>query len=409
MKFNKILFCLIAAGCSTKQDTKEQPTEEPRAVTFASRQIANDANLWWARDFVDVNGDGILDVALQDNNGSGGWLGYLAGSQEQTHWEKVIVAEVTPKGNKFAAGDLEVADLDGDGDIDLIGVDHPGEWSDADADATLYAYYQDDSGWNPVEIGVIPSALKDISIADLDNDGFIEIVTVTFNAATMTVFSLGEDRTYTKVIDRTIDNLHEGLDVGDLDGDGLLDIAANGYWLKNPGDLNQEWPLLTIDSRWFSQEEEHWSRNATKVVCKDIDGNGRADVFISHSEKSGYPIMRYEFDGESWSSEVLVENISAAHSLRVEDMDLDGDFEVLTGVNRNRAIDISKENGTETPTVFPVLLLDKTGGVWEADTLHTEGVYNLLSGDFDGDGDIDLLRLTSHDRQEMDLMVNQRR
>ncbi len=414
MKYLSIITLLFIAACGSsgsESDTDEMlpAAESTKSVTFESRLIADDANLWWARTFHDVDGDGIKDIILHDNNGSGGWLGYLSGNKDNAVWGKVIIAESAAGGGKFAAGDLDAADLDGDGDLDLIGVEHPGEWTDADADASLYAYFQEEDEWDIKEIGSIPSALKDIEITDLDNDGFPEIITVTYNAETLSIFSMDENGEFRQVMARQINNLHEGLDAGDIDGDGFADIAANGYWMRNPGKLEAEWALDTIDARWFSQEEDHWARNATKTVCKDTDGDGRVEVFISHSEKDGYPVMRYTFDGEKWIGEEILPGISAAHSLQVEDIDLDGDYEVLTGVNRNRAINIAEESGTEIPVIFPVLLLDKIDGEWVADTLNTDGVYNLLVGDLEGDGDIDLIRLTSHDMKEMCLMENMAR
>ena len=145
-KARYVLLTILVISCSTpeKQQDPAFSDKEP-ALSFTSIQIANDANLWWSRDLADVDGDGILDVALIDNSGRGGWLGYLKGNTKGTSWEKVIVAEVSPKGNPFGSGDLEVGDMDADGDIDLIGVDHPGEWADADAEATLY-WYENDGG-----------------------------------------------------------------------------------------------------------------------------------------------------------------------------------------------------------------------------------------------------------------------
>ena len=399
-----LLFPLLLA-CQPRSDTSTVSDQELSAMpTFVSVSIAADANLWWARALADVDGDQILDVVLIDNNGSAGWLGYLKGNLEGLPWERHIVAEQSPNGKPFAAGDLACADMDGDGDMDLIGVEHPGEWTDADADATLFWYAQEDGSWRAHEVGVIPSALKDISLEDLDQDGLPEIITVTYNAETLSLFSRNSDGDYTKMWDLIIDNLHEGMDVGDVDGDGWKDIATNGYWLRNPGQVMAEWPLLTIDDRWFNQEDDHWSRNATKVLCTDMDADGKDEVLISHSERAGYPLARYDLEDGRWEMTILIDSVPAAHSLVTADINLDGTIDVMTGVNRNRAINIVEERGDSLAmTEFPVLIWNQ-GAI---DTINKDGVYNLLAGDIEGDGDMDLVRLTSHDEKDMWLMLNQ--
>lgn len=375
-------------------------------VQFKSTLISKEANLWWARTLADVDSDGILDVVVQDNNGSGGWLGYLKGNTTGKIWETVIVAELSPKGKPFAAGDLEAADIDNDGDIDLVGVEHPGEWTDADADATLYWYEQSGENWIPHLIGSIPSALKDISISDLDKDKVPEIITVTYNAETLTVFTMNPDKDFTKAWELRIDNLHEGLDTGDFDGDNDIDIATNGYWLENQGSMNGSWTVYSIDSMWYSQNEDHWARNATKTVCSDTDRDGRAEVFISHSEKMGYPIVKYDLKDGKWHKKIIADELPAAHSLIVEDIDQDGKFEVLSGVNRNRAINIAEEERRAPYENFPVIIFNQSENGWKKEVINTDGVYNLLAGDLEGDGDIDLIRLTSHDNKDMWLMEN---
>ncbi len=410
--FQFAVLCGWLFSCSSPENQQQIALEDPppTELSFSSQQIAHDADLWWARTLADVDGDGLLDVVLINNNGGGGWLGYLKGQTEDGPWEKVIVAESSPNDRPFAAGDLEAGDLDGDGDIDLIGVEHPGEWTDAAAEATLFWYEQDQETWTPHNIGSIPSALKDISVRDLDGDGLPEIVTVTYNAETLSVFRKGPGVDFEKAWDLIIDNLHEGMDIGDVDGDGLPDIAANGYWLSNPGSADGPWELQVVDSIWFNQEEEHWSRNATKVVCMDTDGDGKDEVFITHSEKTDYPLVRYQQEGDSWSRQVMMDSLTAAHSLQVVDVDLDGQHEVVTGYNRNRAIDIVKELGGDTaPTEFPVFVLKQSAVGSPQQIINTDGVYNLLAGDFEGDGDIDLIRLTSHNEKDMWLMVNELR
>lgn len=401
-----ILFLNLAMllSCSSPTPPKSAD-EEIQWPAFETSLISNQAALWWARSLADVDADGILDIVLQNDNGYGGWLGYLKGNATGEIWQAVIVAEQTPSGNKFAAGDLEAADLDGDGDIDLIAVEHPGEWSQSGAPSNLYWYEQSDEHWIPHNIGSIPSFLKDMSLADLDNDGTLEVITLTYDAQALTVFGMKESG-YQKLWELLIENLHEGMDVGDLNGDGQVDIAANGYWLQNPGHLDNPWNYRSIDEIWHNQEDNHWARNATKVACADVDEDIRAEVFVCHSEKADYPLVRYDFENGKWEKESLIDSLPAAHSLVVADIDLDGQEEVLTGVNRHRARDIFQERGIDPPREYPLYILKQTASGWIKKSIDNNGVYNLLAGDLEGDGDIDLIRWTSHDMKDMWLMKN---
>jgi hypothetical protein len=401
MKNIFIVYFSILFYPSFAQNDKSNLNETPTKISFSSSLISNEVNLWWARTFIDVDNDGIKDIVLQDNNGHGGWLGYLKGRTDGQIWQKIIIAEKSPNGNSFAAGDLEAGDMDGDGDIDIIGVEHPGEWANANATAWLFWYEQTKGGWVPHVIGSIPGALKDISIGDLNHDGIPEIITATYNSNTLSIFTSSNKPAFTKAWELKLHHLHEGLDTDDINGDGWVDIATNGYWLENPKSIDKPWSPSVIDSIWMNQSEKNWAKNATKIACKDIDGDGKAEVFISHSEKTGYPVAVYSFTANNtWQKEILLETLPAAHNMVVIDIDNDGEFEILTGVNKTRAKDIKVEN-------FPVYILKKDGNQWLKNVISEDGSYNLLASDLEGDGDIDLIRLPTHDAKEMYLMKNE--
>jgi hypothetical protein len=358
--------------------------------------------LWWARALADVNADGITDVVVQHNNGSGGWLGWYEGRRDPAQpWPLQAVADSLDDGRRFAAGDLDTGDFDNDGDVDLLGVVHPGEWTDAGAPADLFWF--ENPTWQRHSIGQIPDALKDVNLADLDNDGRLDVVAITFEESYLTIFQQGVTGAFVTAQQVQISNLHEGMDVCDLNGDGFLDIATNGYWLANPsGTLADPWPLASIDSMWHNQDGD-WSRNATKVACADMDSDGRPEVLITHSERTGYPLARYRLvdaAANSWDQEIILDSLVAAHSLQVADFDLDGTLDILTGVNRSRAVDLGVRD-------HPVYIVRQEASGWDTLRIHSEGIYNAQVSDYDGDGDVDIFRYPTHNDTLFHVLVNQ--
>ncbi len=384
---------LLLSACGP-QNTENKP------LVFQATEAADDVNWWWAITVADVTGDGIQDLVHIDTNSTGGYLGFRTGQTTPGIWEKTVVAETAPDGRKFASGDLETGDFDGDGDIDLIGVSHPGEWSDAAATAQLYWY--ENPSWEPHPIGECLGAVKDLSSADFDADGKLDLAVLNFHNHQLRIYQQQDDGSFALALDSKQEGLHEGMDVGDLNGDGKLDIAANGYAFLNPGKITDEWTVETIDVRWHNQEGD-WSQDATKNACGDIDGDGTDEVFISHSEQSGYPIAYYsrESDG-TWTQTIIAEELSSCHTLQVFDMDLDGDLDVLAGVNKDRAWNLDVRD-------FPIniYLNDGTGKNFEVKTIAEGGIYNGRVADLEGDGDFDLFRLTGHEAKSLEVQINQ--
>jgi hypothetical protein len=216
-------------------------------LTFGSPHvIETNADKWWAKALGDINGDGRLDLVVQDDNGNGGWLGWYETLPGDTTWTQHIIANSPPVGGTFASGDMEIADIDGDGDIDVLGFDHPGEWASGGDPTDVYWYENngDGSSWTPHLIGQSPDFVKDVSIADFNLDGKPDIATVCFVTHTLTVFRQDSPTSWVKAKEFVVTNLHEGMDVGDIDGDDDPDVVPNGYWIENPGgDLTGTWTI----------------------------------------------------------------------------------------------------------------------------------------------------------------------
>ena len=102
-----------------------------------------------------------------------------------------------------------------------------------------------------------------------------------------------------------------------------------------------------------------------------------------------------------WKEHVISDSIPACHTLQVFDFDLDGDFDVLAGVNKSRAEGLDYE--TFPITIF---LSNDSHTKWEPMVISEEGIYNGQAVDYDNDGDIDIFRYQTHDAFTYQLLEN---
>lgn len=399
--FVSLIAVYACGGGDRSQETVEVPPPEAamNPMTFESRAIADSVNYWWALAIGDVDADGLMDAVYIDNNASGGYLAYRSGQRAGGAWKEIIIANEPPGGGTFASGDLETGDMDGDGDTDVLAVKHTGEWDEAGAPAEVFWYEAPD--WTPHRVGDARGAVKDLSIADFDGDGRNDLAVLTFENENLRIHRSNNDGSSTLVADLTAPGLHEGMDVGDLDGDGDTDITANGYLFINPGgDLKGEWLRESLHERWHNQTGD-WSANGTKTAVADLDGDGNPEIFVSHSERAAYPLTMYRRnDDKTWTETIVLDSLPAAHTLQVVDMDLDGHPDIVTGINRARALSLDVDH-------FEVMVLVNNGdGSWTREVIEQGGIYNGRVADFEGDGDYDIFRLPDHEAKQLYLLEN---
>ncbi len=163
-----------------------------------------------------------------------------------------------------------VADLDGNGDLELVV-----------AAAGVHAYDRTGQplrGWPQVRTGLIASTP---TIADLDGDGTAEVIV-----------GSDDDFVYAWHADGTVVAgwpVHTGGDVfsrpavGDVDGDGMPEVVVGsddgGIYLLGPqGQVRPGWPVRT---------DGFVSADPTLV---DLDGDGRKDIVIGSWDGSLYAL-----------------------------------------------------------------------------------------------------------------------
>ena len=370
-----------------------------KKIKFEQKNFTTEADTWWARSFADINGDGMDDIVLIHNNAKGGWLGWYETGENADHWTQHIIAGIPKTDEKFASGAMATGDFNNDGKTDILGFIHNGELS-GDRGKPTEIYWFQNPGWERQYIGQAPAFVKDVVVADFNKDGLLDIAVNTHVKASVHIFSQGKPG-WTEVFGQSITNVHEGMAAGDLDGDGYPDLAFNGYWLKSPGkNLSEEWKLGVIDEKWHTQTDD-WTKNSTKVFCADINNDGKDEVFISQSERAGYPVAWYELKdakNNTWEEHIINVTIAGCHTLQVFDFNNDGHLDVLVGENGHMNRDV------DDPVVICLNNGDNVN--FTNVVLSSGGIYNGIAGDVNGDGKIDFMRLSGHASKEMEIWIN---
>lgn len=189
-------------------------------------------------------------------------------------------AQKTLKQNLRHGHSLQVVDLDKDGDLDVF----TGEMGiDGITDPKTYFYTNDGAGNLTESQPISNQAHHESRIADLDGDGDMDILAKPYNwkAPRLDVYLNGgspnappdsdDDVAFTSWSRHLItDNMGRATYPvwGDFDGDDKLDVAAGSNWYKNPGSLSGNWSTKNIGAPL-----------SDVLLAFDADGDGDVDLF----------------------------------------------------------------------------------------------------------------------------------
>lgn len=233
--------------------------------------------------YLDVDQDNQLDLVFTEPSVSGKQdrIQYYLGKDQP--WSSADL-RYTAMGNWLTAQRYDAADIDGDGDIDLV--------VGATTTGTEFRYcaFEND---NFSCSGYWPSAMKgyaDLALADINNDGFIDVVATSGGDDRVVIHSgqaggggssqFSKDWNSAKVLNYNSTYGTTALEVGDLNEDGLLDIA-----LMTPTDgvvsfYGSKQATLTFSpaNYWKPTHLSSWQGNSLQLADMGIDNNGEAGL-----------------------------------------------------------------------------------------------------------------------------------
>lgn len=385
-------------------------------ATFLTETIITDSiNGVTDADAGDFNGDGLMDIAAC--SASANKLVWFQNNGNGTFGSEQFIAPNVIGQKKFYR--LNTADVDGDGDIDVLAAgdfnkgrvyfnDSNGVFStyqglnsagvgilaeDMDNDGDLDVVHNStkkivysENGPNGIlsqtEIESLPTvgsgsltSINSISLADIDNDGKADVVCcITASTANYRRVSwyrnLGGGQFGAKNTIST--NLASSVDVfcKDLNNDGLEDILAISV-----GDDKLVWYENTGGGNFSSENLINVNANRpNSVVSSDLDGDQKKDIlYASHWEHK--IAWHRNLGGGKFGDEQIV--ISLIHPSHVFSADLDGDgSQDVIATNYDDLVWCKNLGGSN---FGPATIISTIGGL-----------KSINAEDYDNDGDIDI-------------------
>ena len=301
----------------------------------------------------DLDGDGDLDVVIVKNlHGSLLWFQNNGSPTDGKLWQRHWITQ----GKLPGAYDVDLADLDGDGDLDVAA----SSWRLG----TQFAWFENDGTpgvgeWTKYPIEVNVGETRCIRAADFDGDGDPDLLGTSRTANQVIWYenpgNPAGKRWIKHVIAATLAPIH-GQPV-DMDGDGDQDVVmalgawgashtgnqvrgtsagrpefSNSYnhhvvWYENNGIDADGWPrhVIATDLNY-----------AFEAVAGDLDGDGDTDVVASGWANPGQ-LLWYENSGNprgSWKRHLLKDNWIHANQMILADLDGDHDIDIAAAAER---------------------------------------------------------------------------
>jgi hypothetical protein len=298
----------------------------------------------------DLDGDGRADV-ITAWNGISVRLGTPSGAfgPRTDYWS------TTPMFNPHSAA---VGDLNGDGLPDVVGAD--------DQAGKIGVYLNAGGG---VLSAVVPYDVRTevfkVALADVDGDGHLDVIGAAYDSLVV-LLNAGDGTLRAPVFYQTGYGNYS-IAVSDFDGDGHPDVAL-GNW----GDRRRVDVFRNAGDGTFLPPESFFDEGAAEITAADLDADGRMDLVVASSAGLGVHLL--------WNAGTtfLQAGFSPApftpYDLVLGDVDGDGTLDVV-------AVDYASGKGA-------VLRGAGDGTFTLVQRFDASGI---VVGDLDGDGDIDVV------------------
>ena len=283
---------------------------------------------------------------------------------------------------------VHAADLDGDGDLDVL--------SASQSDDKIAWYENTDGAGTFGAQQVITTAAdgaQSVCAGDLDGDGNLDVLSASSSDDKIAWYentdgqgTFGAQQVMTITVD-----FAKSVDVGDLDGDGDLDLLVAFWFARTPGKGGKISWYQNMDGQGDFGPQQVITTEANHpqtVLAADLDGDGDLDVLAGfwNNNVSWYENM--DGRGAFGPQRVITTAVNVCRSVYAADLDEDGDLDLLSASLLDDKI--AWYENTDGAGSF---------GPQQVITTAADGARSVYAADLDGDGDLDVLSESSVDNK----------
>jgi hypothetical protein len=270
---------------------------------------------------VDIDNDGVLDIVDID------------GIYKTNGLDKLFVKGFSkvsnnlPLGKKFA---IDYGDFNNDGLLDLLALRNAGVVAN-----NFIIYFN--NGSNPWDFysatGCSRGNIEDAAVADMDNDGDLDVVYCTnlWNYNVLLAKNTGDGTfpTYDNLLSFANGRCYN-VDVGDFDHDGDMDILATGRPSGGGGWSNETWIIENVSGSWVQTEVISGGStpiNDAKFV--KINNDIYLDVIVAGNSPMGLRAFLWNNSNSSWDEHSSGLTTGSIDCVDFGDINNDNSIEIL--------------------------------------------------------------------------------
>ena len=396
--FGPITVLNTSSGLAASSSQFYTPTFTPNSGNIITSDLATKVDFTtstnpYAVAIGDIDGDGKTDLVVANYSTNS-----ISVFQNTSISGSITTNSFAAKVD-FATGtnpsSVAIGDIDGDGKPDLVVSNYGNNTVSVFRNTSIKGSINSGSFATSIDFttGTNPSS---VAIGDIDGDGKPDLVVANYSTNNISVFhnvcisgSITLNSFDAKV-DFDAGLLPSSVAIGDIDGDGKPDlVTANGrsYTISVFRNTNN---VGTINSSSFAAKVDFATAVLPySVAIGDLDGDGKLDIAVSNESNNTVSVFHNTSSSGSINSNSLADKVDfktafLPFSVAIGDIDGDGKPDLVVANTDSATVSVLRNkciSGTINSNSFAPKVDFRTG----------DAPYSVAIGDIDGDGKPDLV------------------